>query len=69
MDVIAEKEGITVSDEEVNAALVAAARSTGQKLEAVKKYYESQEGGIDNLRMSLLQEKTLSHLLSKAKKV
>jgi trigger factor len=69
MDVIADKEKIEVSDDEVNAALAAAARSAGQKLEAVKKYYQDQEGGLDNLRTSLLQEKTLAHLLSKAKKV
>ena len=69
MDVIADKEKIDVSQEEMNAALAAAARSTGQKLDAVRKYYESQEGGLDSLRTSLLQEKTLIHLLSKAKKV
>lgn len=69
LDLIADKEKITVSDEEVNAALAAAARSTGQKIEAVKKYYEDQEGGLDNLSVTLLHEKTLGHLLSKAKKV
>jgi trigger factor len=69
MEAIAEREKIEVSPDEMNAAMAAAARSTGQKLEAVRKYYEDQEGGMDNLRMSLLQEKTLAHLLSKAKKV
>ncbi len=69
MEMIADKERITVADDEVNAALAAAARGTGQKLDAVRKYYESQEGGMENLRLSLLQEKTLGHLLSKAKKV
>lgn len=69
LDVIADREKIEVSDAEVNAALAAAARNSGQKLDAVRKYYESQEGGLDNLRASLIQEKTLAHLLSKAKKV
>lgn len=69
MEAIADKEKIEISDDEVNAALAAAARSTGQKLDAVKKYYQEQEGGLDNLRTSLLQEKALAHLLSKAKKV
>jgi len=69
LDVIADKEKIEVSDAEVNAAMAAMARRAGQKLEAVKKYYESQEGGMDELRSSLVEEKTLSLLLSKAKKV
>ena len=69
LDLIADKEKIEISNDEVNAALAAAARSTGQKLEAVRKYYEDQEGGMDNLRVELRNEKTLTHLLSKAKKV
>ncbi|MDH4161202.1 MAG: trigger factor [Nitrospirota bacterium] len=69
LDLIAEKEKIQVSENEVNAALAAAAQSTGQKIEAVKKYYEEQEGGLENLEISLLHEKTLTLLLSKAKKV
>lgn len=69
LDAIADKEKIEVSDAEVNNAMAAMARSANQKLEAVKQYYESQEGGMDNLRASLVEEKTLSLLLSKAKKV
>jgi trigger factor len=69
LDLIADREQISVSDDEVNAALAAAASSTGQKLEAVKKYYEEQEGGLENLRLSLLHDRVLSLLLSKAKKV
>ncbi len=69
LDVIADREKIEVGDAEVNAALAAAARGAGQKLEEVRKYYESQEGGMDSLRANLLHDKTLSHLLSKAKKV
>ena len=69
LDVIADKEKIEVSDAEVNAAMAAMARSAGKKLDEVKQYYDSQEGGMDNLRASLVEEKTLSLLLSKAKKV
>ena len=69
LDAIADKEKIDISENEVNSAMVAAAQGSGKRLDEVRKYYESQEGGLDNLRMSLLQEKTLSHLLSKAKKV
>lgn len=69
LEAVSDKEKIETSEAEVNAALAAAARSTGQKLDEVRKYYESQEGGLDNLRASLIQDKTLAHLLSKAKKV
>ncbi len=69
LDLIADRENIEVTDDEVNAALAAAARSAGQKMEEVRKYYDSQEGGLDSLKISLIHEKTLSHLLSKAKKV
>lgn len=69
LDAIAEKEKLSVTDDDVNAAMAVMARSANQKLEAVKQYYESQEGGMDNLRASLVEEKTLTLLLSKAKKV
>jgi len=69
LDVIADKEKVEVSDADVNAAMAGMARSAGKKLEEVKQYYASQEGGTDNLRASLVEEKTLSLLLSKAKKV
>jgi trigger factor len=68
LDAIAEKEKIEVADQEVNSAVAAMARSAGQTVDAVKKYYESTEGGLDNLRSSLTREKTLSLLLSRAKK-
>jgi trigger factor len=68
LDVIAEKEKVDVNDNEVNAAIAAMARSTGQTVDAVRKYYDSTEGGLDNLRSSLVHEKTLTLLLSKAKK-
>jgi trigger factor len=68
LDIIAEKENVEVSDQEVNAALAAMARSSRQPVDTVKKYYESLDGGIDNLRTSLTQEKTLGLLLSRSKK-
>jgi trigger factor len=68
LDVIAEKEKVEVSDQELNAALAAMARSSRQTVDAVKKYYESLDGGLDNLHTSLIQEKTLGLLLSRSKK-
>jgi len=68
LDVIADKEKVEVSDQEITAALNVMARSSGQTVDAIKKYYDSLEGGLDNLRSSLIQEKTLGVLLSLAKK-
>ncbi len=68
LDTIAEKEKVEVSDQEVNSALAAMARTSGQTVDAIKKYYDSLDGGLENLRTSLVQEKTLSLLLSRAKK-
>lgn len=68
MEEIADKENITVTDQELSASIAAMAKGTGQTAEAVKKYYDSQDGGLDSLRASLVQEKTLGLLLSRAKK-
>ena len=68
LDVIAEKEKIDVTDQEVSSAIAVMAKSSGQTADAVRKYYESLDGGVENLRSSLMREKTLSLLLSRAKK-
>jgi trigger factor len=68
LDVIGEKEKIDVNEQEVSAAIASMARSSNQSVDAIRKYYESQDGGLDNLRASLMQEKTLGLLLSRAKK-
>ncbi len=68
LDVIAEKEKIDVAEQEVTSAITVMARSSGETAESVRKYYESIDGGLDNLRSSLMREKTLSLLLSRAKK-
>jgi trigger factor len=68
LDAIAEKEKIEVADQEVNNAINAMARGAGQTAESVRKYYDSTEGGLDGLRASLEREKTLTLLLSRAKK-
>ena len=68
LDVIAEKEKLDVTEQEVNASIAVMARGANQTVDAAKKYYESQEGGIESLRSSLVREKSLGLLLSKAKK-
>ncbi len=68
LDEIADKENIEVADKEIDASISVMARRAGQTPDAVRKYYESQEGGLENLRGSLKREKVLGLLLSKAKK-
>ncbi len=68
LDAIAEKEKVEVSEQEISSSLAVMARTSGQPVEAIKKYYTSLDGGLDNLRTSLIQEKTLGLLLSRAKK-
>lgn len=68
LDEIAVKEKVEVSDQEMSAAIANLARSANQSVDSIKKYYESQDGGLENLRSSLTQEKTLGLLLSRAKK-
>ncbi len=69
LDAVAERENVAVGDEELSAELAVIARKSGQPVEAVRKYYDSLDGGMDNLRSSLIQEKALGLLLSRAKKV
>ncbi len=68
LDEIAVKENLDVTEQEITSALSTMARSANQSVDAIRKYYESQEGGLDNLRASLIQEKALGLLLSRAKK-
>ena len=69
LDAIAEKENVTAGDQEMSAEVAALAKSAGQTVAAVRNYYESLDGGLENLRSSLVQQKTLALLLSRTKKV
>ena len=69
LEEIAEKEKIEVTDQEFSVSIAAMAKEAGQTADAVNKYYESKDGGLDNLRDSLVQEKTFGLLISRAKKV
>ncbi len=68
LDAIAEKEGVSVSDNEVNAAIHSFARSSGQSVDAIRSYYESQDEGLEGLRASIMRDKTLNLLLSRIAK-
>jgi trigger factor len=62
---ISEKEGITVTDEEVEEHLKEISEKTHQKLDAVKRYYEKNEL-IPEVKAGILSNKTLTLLLEKA---
>jgi trigger factor len=65
LEKIADQEGITVTDEEVENRLREIAEKIRQKLDAVKKYYEK-NGLIPEVKTGILTDKTLSYLLEKA---
>jgi trigger factor len=66
LEKIAEIEKFSVSEAEVEAKLEKTAAQLNQRVEAVKNYYEKQ-GLLEDLRVQILEEKTLDFLLSKAK--
>ncbi len=65
LEKISEQEGITVTDEEVEARLSEISERSHQKLDVVKRYYEKNEL-IPELKAGILGDKTLSYLLQKA---
>ncbi len=69
LDEIADKEKIDVTEQELSASIAVMAKEAGQTVDKIRKYYETQDGGLENLRGSLIQEKALGLLLSRAKKV
>lgn len=66
LDAIGQKEGVTVSDDEVNERIVLLARRLSTSPESVRKYYAHQEGSLEGLRHSIFEDKVLDLLLSKA---
>ena len=63
---IGQKEGITVSEDELNQRIAFMARRLNSTPESVRSYYSYQEGALDDLRHSIFEEKVLERLLSKA---
>ncbi len=66
LEKIAEKEGISVSDEEVEEEIKKTAQAIGEEPERLKKIYEERRI-IDYLRIRLRDQKTLNYLLQNAK--
>ncbi len=66
IDIIGKKEGVTVSDGEVDERLSGIAKKLSASPEAVKNYYMYKQGSLDGLKQSILEEKVLDMLLSNA---
>ncbi len=66
LEAIARKEGLVVSDVEVDAEIRRAANESGRDFAEVK-HRLRQDGGYEALRASLLQEKALAFVLKEAK--
>ncbi|MBP8811681.1 MAG: trigger factor [Kofleriaceae bacterium] len=65
LEAIADKEGISVSDEELNLQVAMAAKAKNQSPQKVRAEW-AKDGRLDNARWSLRQDKTLDFLVSKA---
>ena len=65
LEAIGDKEGVTVTEEELMGHVAAAARSRNQPVARVKAEWEK-DGRLDSARWSLRQDKVLDFLVSKA---
>jgi len=65
VEVIAEKESIAVSDEDVEEKIKEVAESNNQEVAKVREFYRK-EGLWEGLKVKLLEKKTLDFLLEKA---
>jgi len=66
INIIGKKEGITVSENEVNERVSVLAKKLSATPEAVKSFYTYKEGSLDGLKHSIYEEKVMELLLSKA---
>lgn len=66
INAIGKKEGITVTDGEINEKIFSIAQKLQATPEAVKKLYMLKDGSLEGLRQSIFEEKVLNMLLSKA---
>jgi trigger factor len=66
IDAIGQKEGITVTDDEVKDRIAVLAQRLSATPEAVINFYKYKEGSLEGLRHSIFEDKVLDMLLSKA---
>lgn len=66
IDKIGQKEGVTVTEDEVNERICLIASRLSTSPEAIKNFYHHREGSLESVRRSLYEEKVLDLLLSRA---
>jgi trigger factor len=66
LDAIGQKEGVRVSDSEVDERIANLAQRLSTTPEAVRNFYGYKGGSLDNLKHSIYEEKVLDILLSRA---
>ncbi|MEW6118324.1 MAG: trigger factor [Nitrospirota bacterium] len=66
LEIIGEKEGVTVSEDELKDEILTMAQRYYISPENVIKYYVSKDGSLDGLKHALFEKKVLTLLLSKA---
>ncbi|KJU87103.1 trigger factor [Candidatus Magnetobacterium bavaricum] len=67
IDLIGEKENVTVTEEDMKQRLREIAYASSMSLEALVQYYSSVEGSLEMLRYTLFREKVVDLIYSKAK--
>ncbi len=66
LDTIGRKEGIIVSDAEVDERIASLAQKLSATPEAIRNFYTYREGSLEGLRHSILEDKVMDMLLAKA---
>jgi trigger factor len=66
IDAIGKKEGITVSDDELNQRISSLAQKLSATPEAIRNFYQYREGSLESLKQSVFEDKVMDMLLSKA---
>jgi FKBP-type peptidyl-prolyl cis-trans isomerase (trigger factor) len=66
LDTIGQKEGIVVSDNEVDERIAFLAQKLSATPESVRNYYLYREGSLDGLKHSIMEDKVMDALLAKA---
>lgn len=69
LSVIGEKEGITVTDEELKEKIIDISQRVSMSPESLMKVYIQKDGSLDGLRNSLYGQKVMDFLVSKATQV
>jgi len=66
LDTIGQKEGIVVSDNEVDERIASLAQKLSATPESIRNYYLYREGSLDGLKHSIMEDKVMDALLAKA---